>query len=352
MSGFGAAAASALGNMASGGFSFGLGLLSNQMNRDWSEQQYLKYQSPQAIMQQMIDAGINPNAAAQGISGSGPASMMNTASQVTPDFGAIGSDAVNAYYGAKIADAQEENIKADTDYTRSKTVGQDIENDWSPEQFRTAIAEALSRITKNDTDSKYVEEQTRQLIEMFPDQKELLHFKVEEVKEMVEKIKKERDVMDQEIRESESRIGVNGAQKAKLDSETAINNFILENGYDPRSPEGKMIIKLSSTDPKDRKEGEQLMDAIIEVQDKADEEIRNNDPIVQQEKQLKEQYEKDVARVDELLEKDKKELHEYEMGRKRIIGSNLRSISLERRLKLLKVRRNSFIVIILRVFVD
>lgn len=120
-----------VGSLISGG----LNLIGMNMQNRQQEKFYEEYQSPEARMKQMVEAGINPNTAAAGIAGSATPSMQAAG---YPDMTSIGDalgNSVNNALSAEIMradveqrDAQTENIKTDTKLKESQNVGQVIEN--------------------------------------------------------------------------------------------------------------------------------------------------------------------------------------------------------------------------------
>lgn len=92
------------------------------MQNETQERFYNEYMSPAARMAQMRAAGINPNAAAQGISGSS-ASQMNAAAP-TSAFSSLGEQLGNSVNTALTA----ENIAANTKKAQAEAEGQDIIN--------------------------------------------------------------------------------------------------------------------------------------------------------------------------------------------------------------------------------
>lgn len=100
----------------------GLNFLGSAYQNYKQAQFYDKYMSPQARMEQMRAAGINPNAAAQGISGSSAPQV--TASQPNGAFTGIGEQLGNSVNTALSA----ANIVADTKQKEVQAEGQDIQN--------------------------------------------------------------------------------------------------------------------------------------------------------------------------------------------------------------------------------
>ena len=100
----------------------GMNIIGTAMQNQQQEQFFNEYMSPQARMAQMKAAGINPNAAAQGISGSS-APQMNAAAP-TSAFGSLGEQLGNSVNSALTA----ENIAANTKKAETEAEGQDIQN--------------------------------------------------------------------------------------------------------------------------------------------------------------------------------------------------------------------------------
>lgn len=286
--------------------------------REWTEDMYNKYNSPQAIINNMIAAGMNPNAAMQAISGT-PASLQPTTAQ--PFAGNLGSEAINAYYNAKLANAQEKNIEADTKYTESKTEGQDIENQWSPQMYENTIQQGVARAFNLNANSGKVLEETRELKELFPTQKEMANFKLEQVKTDVSILKKELDHWDEkfdlEYNRVVSEIGENNANAAKANKEAMIDQFILDHGYPPGSPEAKLIKEAVSDEPDVAKKAQKQLETIGEVKNEIELENKRQDPQFRAAEEAENDYKKEVKYWDKEIDRLEKELDEYSSGRKK-----------------------------------
>ena len=112
-----------------------------QIARDWQEEYYSKFQSPQAQIQQYQDAGLNPSlmygsgyspgSAPSGGSPSGGSSISPQTANPLASFENIGSLLSNLL----LTKAQIENINANTDKTKAETIGQNISNTFSPAQY-------------------------------------------------------------------------------------------------------------------------------------------------------------------------------------------------------------------------
>lgn len=108
----------------------GMNFLAQHLQNKKQEQFYEEYMSPQARMAQMKAAGINPNAAAQGISGAS-APQMNAASP-TSAFTGIGEqlgNSVNTALSAGVLRSEANKNNAEAELTKSLDVKQGMENE-------------------------------------------------------------------------------------------------------------------------------------------------------------------------------------------------------------------------------
>lgn len=142
-------------------------IASQAFQNSTQERFYNDYMSPQARMAQMRAAGINPNAAAQGISGSSAPSMVASApNSAFSDIGRQLGESVNTSLTAQniVADTREkeaasEDYKSSAKLKDSQNVGQQIENankqDWYDKVLRemdnkNLIDKTEYRILSND----------------------------------------------------------------------------------------------------------------------------------------------------------------------------------------------------------
>lgn len=136
-----------------------------QKARDWQEEQYLKYNSPQAMVRQMQEAGLNPAL----MYGTSPSPAASTAS---PSVSSVAPSSSSSSGESIISDIINlANVKTDIDLkkseaekNRSQTTGQDIDNGFkdtlnslnveaSRSQIRSTlqgIEESLSRVSVNE----------------------------------------------------------------------------------------------------------------------------------------------------------------------------------------------------------
>ena len=109
----------------------GLNIYAQQQQNAKQEAFFEQYMSPQARMAQMRAAGINPNAAAQGISGAS-APQMNAAAP-TGAFSSLGEqlgNSVNNALSAKAISAGIDKTNAETDLTNSLNVEKQTTNKY------------------------------------------------------------------------------------------------------------------------------------------------------------------------------------------------------------------------------
>lgn len=203
----------------------GLNMASQAMQNAKQEEFYSKYMSPQARMAQMRAAGINPNAAAQGISGSS-APQMNAASP-TGAFSSLGEALGNSVNTALTAG----NIAAQTHNLEVQTEGQDLMNKMT----EVELGIKPSMVAAQLDDLKASAQQKYQAVAQSKEE-------VKKIGEEIEKLKKEQGLIeaqegaieyDNKLKEAETRLAA--AKKALTDSEkqlTDVNRQIQEKERD------------------------------------------------------------------------------------------------------------------------
>lgn len=186
------------------------------------EQFYNNYMSPQARMSQMTEAGINPSAAAQGISGSS-----------APQMSAAGPSGALSGLGDMVSaipqlTAEIENIKSqafknksEAEYYDSLKVGQDIANGYSPQQYEATIAKLKEegRLTGYQADqlapyAKDADKFAQINFEKLDNEAKKLKKEVDEIDEKIKNLGKERDVMESQIGKNEADAGEANARAA------------------------------------------------------------------------------------------------------------------------------------------
>lgn len=141
-----------------------------QLERDWQEEMYLKYNSPSALMSQYREAGLNPALMyGQNVAGNMSANA-SAPSSVTPDSGSslanivdiiglksqIDLNKANARLANSNADVQDTEAKWRDTLLGLKAKGDELSNNLTSEQ----IKEVASKILKNNADSLLAEAQT------------------------------------------------------------------------------------------------------------------------------------------------------------------------------------------------
>ena len=139
----------------------GMNFAGQYMQNQQQEYFYNKYMSPAARMAQMRAAGINPNAAAQGISGSS-APQMNAAAP-TGAFNDIGAQLGNSVNTALTADAIKAGINktnAETEFTNSLNVEKQTTNRYLDAMQQATLNKLVQdgRISKSFANMAAVDE--------------------------------------------------------------------------------------------------------------------------------------------------------------------------------------------------
>lgn len=178
----------------------GMNMLGTFMQNQQQEQFFNQYMSPAARMAQMKAAGINPAAAAQGISGA-PAPQMNAAAP-TGAFTGLGEQLGNSVNTALTAS----NIAAQTRNLEVQSEGQDIVNKLN----EVELGMKPSLLSAEIDDLKESANQKRQAIE--------------ESKNEVDKIKAEKAKLEQEREYIIAEIGLVEYDKKVKEADAALKN--------------------------------------------------------------------------------------------------------------------------------
>lgn len=262
-----AALLAAGGTLVSSGINSATNANLNRKNREWQESMYNQYYSPGAQMQQMINAGINPNLAAQGVSGSPGISMpqaSNSNNPVNVDF----AGAVETYTKMKLAEAEEKNINADTENKETDTEGKKIRNKYLDDYWNQNVEKLKAEIVKLGVDASTGEQMLANLKQKFEQSEELFPLEKDKLIEEANEIRKRIQKMDQDIEESQARVDLmesekvkNYADARKSNAAAAVDEFIMENGYAPDDPQTQALRGLVSDDENDRKDAEKFIDS-------------------------------------------------------------------------------------------
>ena len=199
-----------LGYLIGAGISAAGNIGMNMYQNAKQEEFYNRYSSPLARMAQMASAGINPAAAAQGISGS-PFAQMNAAAPSSA-FDSVG----NLVAEAAVANATKENIEADTENKKSQTQGQNIQN-----QFDAATFEDRAAYLKNQ--GLISGEEYNQAAELSRQYPEMLNQTIEQMKSNIRKNDKQVEVFDQQITNLKKEIDKMNEEIRKMKSDETLN---------------------------------------------------------------------------------------------------------------------------------
>ena len=242
----------------------------NLFNMNMAHEQ-MAYNSPMNQMRMMIQAGINPNLAASGISGS-PASagLASSAGMAQmPNLGELYGNSANRELNAPLIQAMEK-------YYNSLEVGQNIDNQVNGD---SSVMESRKQIVHEDLRKRIADANisvaNATIIEAEADyagvnayHNALILF------QRHENLVKEFDRIESEIKrnnaqadEAESRVGVNVATARKLNAEAAqqewLNDYREKNGYDKDDPLWIKYEELMKAGKYD--EAEKLLDNAVKV---------------------------------------------------------------------------------------
>lgn len=205
----------------------------NLQQQEWQEDMWNKtneYNSAGAQMQRMMDAGINPNNAAAGITNGGQASL--AAQPDIPsapsgfnspiDLSHIGSDIVSM----SVAKAQENNIKADTEKKKAETGKVDEEaayqkwqNFVAPEQWNMVKSEIGANVEKVLSERDMNQEKKKEV--MYTVDK-LLPLAYDKGLQEIDNLKKELQVMNNQIMLIKEQAKTQQAQQGVLSAQEGL----------------------------------------------------------------------------------------------------------------------------------
>lgn len=345
-------------SLLSSGLGAGLGIAGNligmELQNQHNEYLYNHYMSPRAQMAQMKAAGINPNAAAQGIAGS--SSSIAPAASAADGAGVAGSladligNSFNTALGA-------ENTKANTHKVNSETKGQDLQNDFNEQSFE----QRLNAIAK---DNGWKDEQIKQMQAFNKYADQLYNWNAQKAEQDYKNAEKQWYLFESEIKKNEAETKLAEAQEGLTQQETKEsaartaktwkevefqkwwNNYCTENNMQPDSPEAEYIrnkiIANGEWDSLERDEArewcknyEEAQEDIASAKAKA---VTENDPEKLTIKQFKDDYDHDVKSLDERISSLQKQLNEYYNGKKDNLFHTGRN-TLEHELKTLRGRK-------------
>lgn len=224
---------SALGSLAGlipgvgGILSTGMNLIGMHIQNKEQERMYQQYQSPQARMQQMVAAGINPNTAAQGIAGSAAPSMQ---AANAPDMSGLGEQVGNSVNNALQAELMKSEIQkneADASLIDSRNTGQQIANVWANKEHAAALRKLVAdgEISKANAkiigaDAEYAEANAYEKFQQTMMNTQIMVQELQNMQQEYVNMMAQYDVML-------SQIGVNQAERAKIFSDIGVNNAMI-----------------------------------------------------------------------------------------------------------------------------
>lgn len=221
--------------------SSGMNLIGNFMQNRQEKKMWEmnnEYNSPLNQMKRMQEAGINPNLAAAGIAGTNQMASAPQAAQM-PDLGALGQgigNSVNSALQAKSIQAQIDNVKADTDYKKSQTTGQDIENMYAPEKARAIIDDLVAGKELKGEQKRYNQYQA-DIAKSFADHaEEFRQLEIDKLNKEIENYDHEWKKIESDIKRNQSEIGLNGVQAQLAKAQVDFWNSKLD-GFEPGSPQ-------------------------------------------------------------------------------------------------------------------
>lgn len=220
--------------------------------QDWNKEMWdlqNEYNTPEAQMQRMIEAGINPAAAAQAITGgqntagsvaaSQPSSGSQAATMTNPaaHLGEVLAGSVGTAWQNYLVKNQAKTEEAKKDNIEQETKNKEQEFKWNEATWEQRQNEIDTRINTMVKDGKLKDEQAKQIREMLPLLKDKTQEEINMMIEQTNKLKIEYDQIEadikkveQDIRESMSReelnyseIKQNEFENSKLVSDTALN---------------------------------------------------------------------------------------------------------------------------------
>lgn len=191
----------------------------------WNKQN--AYNTPEAQMERMREAGINPNTAAGAIAGSGAGSADSVSSasapsvnSAVPTVGSIWSNAATSAQEAMKRTSEINNINEDTANKKEDTLFKRIQNRWE-DRIKNQTLENMKKdgLIKDEniqllkTSNKYADREHEANLDILLQQKE-------NMEKELEKIDAEKEKALQEINESVERIKLMGIEGENLKADT------------------------------------------------------------------------------------------------------------------------------------
>lgn len=273
---------------------------------------YEKYESPKARMEQMAQAGINPAAAAQGISG-GSFAQMNAAGPssglgqgLAQSLGQLiqNQPLTDADVRLKNASVRTAETQADLFEEEAKNYG--IQNKYAPDKFEADIDVLKSQKRINSATAAMMEAKAEYAREFAKADLDLLQ---ETANELRQRIKEE----EENIELMKTQEGLNKALEFKNNQDAThqqwINGFCQKYGWDPDGPMAQYLAYVA--DDKDQDADELLegfkayQQMMSETQANAQEQAKNEkDPIRKETLRLEEERDRKIAPLLKKIEKE------------------------------------------------
>lgn len=212
--------------------------------QQWNLEQWEReneYNSPEQQMRRAVAAGINPNVAAQAITGSSNAGQVQSSPQsAAPASGPAATNPGSIAQGIGQNIANSVNTFWQNEMLRKNVEGKGIENFWAPKLNKKELEHMNSEIRKNLADEGWTKENTEKLAAMWPTELEVLKLTFQKageelnlLKEQVETEKKRQDEIDANIGNIEADTDNKKEEKAGITARSVIDQCkatLAENG--------------------------------------------------------------------------------------------------------------------------
>lgn len=298
----------------------GLSLLGNIFGQYFQNQNqvelYNAYMSPMARMSQMRAAGINTNAAAQGISGSSAPNMQ--AAAPTNAFTGVGEQLGNSVNTALTA----ENIKANTQNVEAQTEGQKITNRFENQTFDDRAAYLKNQGLISAEEYKQAAELSRQYPEMLNQTIEQMRSNIRKndaqvrvFDQQIDNLKKEISKMEEEIRKMKSdetlnyaMAGENAARAALEDAEKKLTDkkaqlADIEKNKAELGADSNVELKYREIEKKSgTKAADEWLDSQYKVVNKIEQGVQDANVMTAEQRKIVESYDKQIAQAEKYLE--------------------------------------------------
>lgn len=278
----------------------GMNLIGQMMQNRQQEKFYNEYMSPAARMAQMRAAGINPNAAAQGISGAA-APQMNAAAP-TSAFSSLGEalgQSVNTGLTAGNIAAQTKNLEVQTE-------GQDLMNKMTEVELGmkpSLLSAELDELKESANEKRQAVEQSKAEVKKIDQEVDNLKTQKEYLLTQIGLAEYDKRLKDAETRAANAKAALDSANKELAE----VNKEIQEKERDNYlSPEERIT-----------KEGE-AQEKVAVAAAKAKEQAHvETDPVERTKDEITKSYQKEAADLNRQIAALERELRLYDTGKKK-----------------------------------